>query len=151
MTKLECVNHCHKLTGTALRKKVKDKRLGGSWYWLTQDKCTRLQNYYRGTILNNLNDQDAMHDAIYRPYCFAVQQMNGHTCSVLRASTPGASTTMQWLKGKVHFPMKNIVVQPTPPTFFSLLSPSTDVCPVQSCFRRSHMEKLKVPKKSVNS
>ena len=41
ITKLECINHCHKRMGTALRKKAKESRLGGRGTGkLTNDKCT---------------------------------------------------------------------------------------------------------------
>ncbi|KAL8589050.1 hypothetical protein ACOMHN_055063 [Nucella lapillus] len=68
VTKLECVNHCHKRMGTALRKAATEGRLGGRGVGrLTKDKCSRLQNYYRGAILNNLGpgNQNAMRSSIW--------------------------------------------------------------------------------------
>ena len=64
-SKLERVNYYHERMGTALRKKAKEGRLGGKGAGkLTNDKCTRLQNYYRGALLNNLGNQEAMNHAI---------------------------------------------------------------------------------------
>ncbi|KAL8578095.1 hypothetical protein ACOMHN_055415 [Nucella lapillus] len=68
VTKLECVNHCHKRMGTALRKAQTEGRLGGRGVGrLTKDKCSCLQNYYRGAILNNLGpgNQNAMCSSIW--------------------------------------------------------------------------------------
>jgi hypothetical protein len=59
--KLECVNHCHKRMGTALRKAQKEKKLGGKGHGrLTEEKCTRLQNYYKYAIVNNIDNSDNM-------------------------------------------------------------------------------------------
>jgi hypothetical protein len=45
--KLECVNHAHKRMGTALRKILKDQKLGGHGVGrLTEAKCESLQNFY---------------------------------------------------------------------------------------------------------
>ena len=81
VTKLECVNHCHKRMGTALRKKSKEERLGGRGHGrLTQDKCTRLQNYYCGAILSHLNNRDAMRDAIWASllHCCSTDEQPHH-------------------------------------------------------------------------
>ena len=82
ITKLECINHCHKRMGTALRKKAKESRLGGRGTGkLTNDKCTRLQNYYRGAILNNLGNQEAMNHAIWASlfHCCSTDEDPHHT------------------------------------------------------------------------
>ena len=73
--KLECVNHCDKRMGTALRKKAKEGKLGGRRHGaLTANACTTLQSYYRNAIMQNLIIQsDAVHrflnnhsDAVHR-------------------------------------------------------------------------------------
>lgn len=67
--KKECVNHVHKRMGTALRKASKDGGLGGRGAGkLTADKCTRLQNYYRGAVLNNLDSEERMREAIWATF-----------------------------------------------------------------------------------
>ena len=59
VTKKECCNHMHKRFGTALRNAAKSQSLGGRGAGrLTKEKCTRLQNYFRGAILNYLDDED---------------------------------------------------------------------------------------------
>lgn len=64
--KLECLNHAHKRMGTALRKLTKTEHLGGRGTGrLTEKKCDDLQNYYRGAILQNLNDVDKMRSSIW--------------------------------------------------------------------------------------
>ena len=69
VTKLECVNHVHKRMGTALRKASKDGGLGGRGYGkLTADKCVRLQNYFRGAILSNLDSEEKMRNAIWASF-----------------------------------------------------------------------------------
>ncbi|KAK7096021.1 hypothetical protein V1264_005368 [Littorina saxatilis] len=69
ITKLECTNHLPKRMGTALRKAAKDERLGGRGEGrLTKEKCQRLQNYFRSAILNNLEDQRAMEQAIWATF-----------------------------------------------------------------------------------
>ncbi|XP_070176989.1 uncharacterized protein [Littorina saxatilis] len=69
ITKLECTNHLPKRMGTALRKASKDGRLGGRGEGrLTKEKCQRLQNYFRSAILNNLEDQRAMEQAIWATF-----------------------------------------------------------------------------------
>lgn len=63
--KLECVNHCDKRMGTALRKKAKEGKLGGRRYGsLTANACKILQSYYRNAIMRNLGESDSMSDAI---------------------------------------------------------------------------------------
>ena len=63
--KLECVNHCDKRMGTALRKKAKEERLGGRPYGaLTANSCNVLQSYYRNAIMKNLGKSDSMREAI---------------------------------------------------------------------------------------
>ncbi|XP_070202967.1 uncharacterized protein [Littorina saxatilis] len=64
--KLDCVNHAHKRMGTALRKLAKDERLGGKGVGrLTEGKCDSLQNYYRGAIVNNLDNIDRMRSSVW--------------------------------------------------------------------------------------
>jgi hypothetical protein len=66
ITKLECVNHCHKRMGTALRKAKNEKKLGGKGPGrLTEEKCVRLQNYYKFAILNNIDNIEDMRNAIW--------------------------------------------------------------------------------------
>lgn len=63
--KLHCLNHAHKSMGSALRKLTKDEHLGGNGVGkLTEKKCDKLQNLYRGAILDNLEDIEAMQSAI---------------------------------------------------------------------------------------
>ena len=63
--KLECVNHCDKRMGTALRKKAKEERLGGHRYGaLTANACNILQSCYRNAIMKNLGKRDSMREAI---------------------------------------------------------------------------------------
>ncbi|XP_070209801.1 coiled-coil domain-containing protein 177-like [Littorina saxatilis] len=69
ITKLECTNHLPKRMGTALRKASKDGRFDGRGEGrLTKEKCQRLQNYFRSAILNNLEDQRAMEQAIWATF-----------------------------------------------------------------------------------
>ncbi|KAK7108809.1 hypothetical protein V1264_016475 [Littorina saxatilis] len=67
VTKLECVNHVHKRMGTTLRKQAQENRLGGRGQGrLTAEKCRRLQDYYRGAILSNVDKtEDNMRNAIW--------------------------------------------------------------------------------------
>ena len=66
INKLECINHAHKRMGTALRKLAKEQRLGGRGVGrLTENKCDSLQNFYRGAILDNLDNVDNMRKAIW--------------------------------------------------------------------------------------
>ncbi|XP_076444868.1 uncharacterized protein LOC143282880 [Babylonia areolata] len=65
--KLECVNHCDKRMGTALRKKNKEAKLGGRRHGaLTAGAYNILQSYYRNAIMQNLNlgDPAKMKEAI---------------------------------------------------------------------------------------
>ncbi|KAK7098137.1 hypothetical protein V1264_002497 [Littorina saxatilis] len=67
--KLECVNHCDKRMGTALRKKAKEEKLGGRHRGaLTANACTILQSYYRNTIMKNLGKPDKMKEAIWASF-----------------------------------------------------------------------------------
>lgn len=82
ISKLECVNHLHKRMGTALRKRAKEAGLGGRGEGrLTQEKCTRLQHYFRGAVLNNLADQQAMKNAIWASlfHCASTDEDPHHT------------------------------------------------------------------------
>ena len=64
--KLECVNHAHKRMGTALRKLTKEERLGGRGVGrLTDAKCESLQNFYRGAIIDNCPNVEAMRNAVW--------------------------------------------------------------------------------------
>ena len=70
--------------GTALGKKAKEGRLGGRGAGkMTHDKCTRLQNYHRGAILNNLGNQEAMNYAIWASlfHCRSADEDHHHTRS----------------------------------------------------------------------
>lgn len=80
--KLECVNHAHKRMGTALRKLAKQERLGGNGYGrLTIAKCNNLQNYYRGAILDNLENVEKMKVAIWATFfhCISTDNEPHHT------------------------------------------------------------------------
>ncbi|XP_076444349.1 uncharacterized protein LOC143282549 [Babylonia areolata] len=67
VTKLECTNHVHKRIGTALRKFAKEEKLGGKGSGrLTLPKCKRLQNYFRGAILDPCNKtEDDLRNAVW--------------------------------------------------------------------------------------
>lgn len=81
-SKIECVNHVHKRFGTALRKASKESRLGGRGRGrLTADKCTRLQNYFRGAVLNYLDSEDDMRTAIWATlfHCISTDENPHHT------------------------------------------------------------------------
>ncbi|XP_076454221.1 uncharacterized protein LOC143289180 [Babylonia areolata] len=67
--KLECVNHCDKRMGTALRKKAKEAKLGGRRRGaLTIAACNILQSYYRNAIIQNLGNPGKMREAIWASY-----------------------------------------------------------------------------------
>ena len=62
----ECVNHAHKRLGTALRKMTQSLHLGGREKgWLTLQKCSTLQSYYRGAIINNIGSPTNMRKAVW--------------------------------------------------------------------------------------
>ena len=62
----ECVNHAHKRLGTALRKLTQSLHLGGRGKGrLTLQKCSTLQNYYRGAIINNIGSPTNMRKAVW--------------------------------------------------------------------------------------
>ncbi|GFW82252.1 uncharacterized protein TNCV_3817331 [Trichonephila clavipes] len=69
--KEECLNHIAKRLGTSLRNKVKEWKvkkvtLGGRKQGsLTDKNITKLQNYYRKAIKDNVPDTDKMKTAIY--------------------------------------------------------------------------------------
>ncbi|GFT54212.1 uncharacterized protein TNCV_2467241 [Trichonephila clavipes] len=69
--KEECLNHIAKRLGTSLRNKVKEWKvkkvtLGGRKQGsLTDKSITKLQNYYRKAIKDNVPDTDKMKTAIY--------------------------------------------------------------------------------------
>ncbi|GFY34617.1 uncharacterized protein TNCV_1373081 [Trichonephila clavipes] len=69
--KEECLNHISKRLGTSLRNKVKEWKvkkvtLGGRKQGsLTDKNITKLQNYYRKAIKDNVPDTDKMKTAIY--------------------------------------------------------------------------------------
>jgi len=70
ITKEECVNHAEKRLGGALRDAVKKQKLGGNGAGRitvsgSQSKTARLQSYYGKAIRSNINDVDAMSDAIW--------------------------------------------------------------------------------------
>ncbi|XP_070178777.1 uncharacterized protein [Littorina saxatilis] len=67
--KLECINHCDKRMGTALRKKAKEEKLGGRRHGaLTAKTCNILQSYYRNAIVKNLNKPEEMKEAIWASF-----------------------------------------------------------------------------------
>ena len=67
--KLECLNHCDKRMGTALRKKAKEAHLGGRRYGsLTANACNSLQSYYRTAITQNLGNAESMKKAIWASF-----------------------------------------------------------------------------------
>ena len=79
--KLECVNHCDKRMGTALRKKAKEERLGGRRYGaLTANSCNVLQSYYRNAIMKNLEKSDSMREAIMASlfHCMSTDESPEH-------------------------------------------------------------------------
>ena len=79
--KLECVNHCDKRLGTALRKKAKEECLGGRCYGaLTANACNVLQPYYRNAIMKNLGNSDSMKEAIMASFfhCLSSDQSPQH-------------------------------------------------------------------------
>jgi hypothetical protein len=79
--KLECINHCDKRMGTALRKKAKEEKLGGRrWGALTGKVCQTLQSYYRNAVMKNLGDTAAMSKAIWASYwhCSSTDQEPHH-------------------------------------------------------------------------
>ncbi|GFW99391.1 uncharacterized protein TNCV_3006931 [Trichonephila clavipes] len=69
--KEECLNHIAKRLGTSLRNKVKEWKvkkvtLGGrKQRSLTNKNITKLQNYYRKAIKDNVPDTNKMKTAIY--------------------------------------------------------------------------------------
>ncbi|GFT47433.1 uncharacterized protein TNCV_3749841 [Trichonephila clavipes] len=69
--KEECMNHIAKRLGTSLRNKVREWKvkkvtLGGRKQGsLTDKNITKLQNYYRKAIKDNVPDNDKMKTAIY--------------------------------------------------------------------------------------
>lgn len=82
--KLECVSHVHKRFGTALRKAPKKGRLGGCGHGkLTADKCIRLQNYFRGAILGNLDNENNMREAVWATllHCMSTDEESLHISS----------------------------------------------------------------------
>ncbi|KAL8589053.1 hypothetical protein ACOMHN_055066 [Nucella lapillus] len=71
--KLECVNHCDKRMGTALRKKAKEAKLGGHRRGaLTAGACNILQSYYRNAIMQNLGDPAKMKEAILASFLHCI-------------------------------------------------------------------------------
>lgn len=79
--KLECLNHCDKRMGTALRKRAKEGKLGGKRRGaLTANTCTTLQSYYRNAIANNLGNTDEMRKAIWASllHCMSTDEEPHH-------------------------------------------------------------------------
>ena len=65
VAKLECINHCAKRLGTALRNVRKKEHLGGRGHGrLTDGTIKRLVNYYRKAIKDNNTDVNLMKGAI---------------------------------------------------------------------------------------
>ncbi|ESO88659.1 hypothetical protein LOTGIDRAFT_165443 [Lottia gigantea] len=76
--KQECINHVAKRMGTALRKLAKDGKklgvvLGGKGQGkLTQTTINKLTIYYGKAIRENLDNLDAMRDAVYASFLHAL-------------------------------------------------------------------------------
>ncbi|ESO93471.1 hypothetical protein LOTGIDRAFT_175538 [Lottia gigantea] len=76
--KQECINHVAKRMGTALRKLAKDGKklgvvLGGKGQGkLTQTTINKLTIYYGKAIRENLDNLDAMRDAVYANFLHAL-------------------------------------------------------------------------------
>ncbi|KAL8561275.1 hypothetical protein ACOMHN_047130 [Nucella lapillus] len=75
--KLECLNHCDKRMGTALRKKAKECKLGGRHGALTANACSILQSYYRNAITHNLGDAAKMREAVWATF-YHCSSTDGH-------------------------------------------------------------------------
>ena len=66
VSKLDCVNHADKRMGTALRKAIKEKKLGGHGEGrLTNSKAAKLQIYYGRAIRSNLGNLKSMRGAVW--------------------------------------------------------------------------------------
>ncbi|XP_025097592.1 uncharacterized protein LOC112565918 [Pomacea canaliculata] len=79
--KLECVNHCHKRMGAALRKKSTEDNLKGRKYGaLTKKTCTKLQDYYKFAINKHLGDPEEMRRAIWATllHCMSTDEEPHH-------------------------------------------------------------------------
>ena len=62
----ECVNHAHKRLGTTLMKLTQSLHLGGRGKGrLSLQKCSTLQNYYRGAIINNIGSPTNMRKEVW--------------------------------------------------------------------------------------
>ena len=67
--------------GTAILKLQKEKLRGRGVGRLTQDKCMKLQTYYRYNIKNNVGDADAMRSAVWASlfHCMSTDENPHHT------------------------------------------------------------------------
>jgi hypothetical protein len=73
VTKRDCVNHADKRMGTALRKVVKEKKLGGQGVGrLTNVKASKIQLYYGRAIRGNLNSVEQMRNAIWASFFHSI-------------------------------------------------------------------------------
>ncbi|GFX35893.1 uncharacterized protein TNCV_4214151 [Trichonephila clavipes] len=114
--KEECLNHIAKRLGTSLRNKVKEWKvkkvtLGGRKQGsLTDKNITKLQNYYRKAIKDNVPDTDKMKTAIYASlmHCSStdIKPMHGkcpegesswcfYKRAIAKGETPGSHSSMK--------------------------------------------------------
>ncbi|GFW79433.1 uncharacterized protein TNCV_3459031 [Trichonephila clavipes] len=114
--KEECLNHIAKRLGTSLRNKVKEWKvkkvtLGGRKQGsLTDKNITKLQNYYRKAIKDNVPDTDKMKTAIYASlmHCSSTDKKPMHgKCpegesswcfykrAIAKGETPGSHSSMK--------------------------------------------------------
>ncbi|GFT24546.1 uncharacterized protein TNCV_3253511 [Trichonephila clavipes] len=114
--KEECLNHTAKRLGTSLRNKVKEWKvkkvtLGGRKQGSLKDKnITKLQNYYRKAIKDNVPDTDKMKTAIYASlmHCSSTDKKPMHgKCpegesswcfykrAIAKGETPGSHSSMR--------------------------------------------------------
>ncbi|GFX89076.1 uncharacterized protein TNCV_2853751 [Trichonephila clavipes] len=114
--KEECLNHIAKRLGTSLRNKVKEWKLkkvtlgGRKQGSLTDKNITKLQNYYRKAIKDNVPDTDKMKTAIYASlmHCSSTDKKPMHgKCpegesswcfykrAIAKGETPGSHSSMR--------------------------------------------------------
>lgn len=125
--KLECVNHCHKRIGTALRKKAKEEKLGGKKFGsLTVHTCNVLQTYYRNAVNEHLGNPDGMKRAIWASllHCMSTDENPQHHmcpngssswCFYNRAAAKGE--TPQSHKKKIKTPISYEVARAIYPIY----------------------------------
>lgn len=116
--KLECVNHCHKKMGSALRELSKESKLGGNGHGrLTKAKCEALQNFYRGAIINNLDNAEVTRQRIWATlfHCLSTDDNPRHS-----RCPPGEDSWCRWKKAEA-------LVEP-PPSHSDLRTTSLNRC-----------------------